>query len=72
MGALNDFNPQTQCLDYDRLVLTDKMALNRLYLVDQSLWRHFEKYEFHDMARAIKHFIAEDLSAVYFMATKHR
>jgi len=72
IGALDGYDPETKNLNYDQLLTTDKIALNNLYVLDKKLWELFRTYAFDDMAKAIKTYIAEDLSAVYFMATKHR
>ncbi|MGI6091382.1 MAG: isoleucine--tRNA ligase [Veillonellaceae bacterium] len=72
LGNINDFNPETDQVCYDKLLEIDKWALLRLEQVREKATTAYENYEFHSLYHTIHNFCAVDLSSIYLDILKDR
>lgn len=69
IGNISDFS-DSDALSYDELSEIDKWILHNLYILNEKVIEHYEKYEFHLVYRRILNFCAVDLSSIYFDVSK--
>ena len=72
LGAVHDFNPQTDSVPYDQLTQIDQWALNELYELHEKVTTAYDNYEFYKVYHALNVFFTVTLSAVYFDVLKDR
>lgn len=72
LGNLNNFDPNTDMVDYDQLEEFDKWALLRLAQVQEKVTAAFENYEFHVMYHTVHNYCTVDLSSIYLDVLKDR
>ena len=72
LGNINDFNPETDQVNYDQLTELDRWALLRLEQVLQKVTQSYETYEFHSLYHTVHNFCAVDLSSIYLDILKDR
>lgn len=70
LGNLNEFNPETDRIDFKDLNEVDKyMAISLNKLVQESL-HNYDEFKFDSVYRDITNFVTKDLSAFYLDFTK--
>ncbi len=69
IGNIADFD-QKDAVAYEDLTDIDKWILHKLYVLSESVIRHYEKFEFHLVYRKILNFCAVELSSIYFDISK--
>ncbi len=72
LGNINDFNPDTDSVDYNELNELDKWALSRMNNLIKKVNEAYETYEFHLMFHAIHNFCVVDMSNFYLDIIKDR
>ncbi len=72
LGNINDFNPDTDSVDYNELNELDKWALGRMTNLIKKVNEAYETYEFHLMFHAIHNFCVVDMSNFYLDIIKDR
>lgn len=72
LGNLQDFNPDTDMVDYKDLSELDKYALHRLNMLNEKVRTAYDKFEFHSIYHNVQNFCTLDLSAFYLDAIKDK
>lgn len=72
LGNLYDFDPNTDCVNYNRLQEIDKWALLRLEQVREKVTTAYNEYQFHVLYHTVHNFCTVDLSSIYFDILKDR
>ncbi|MBF0489721.1 MAG: isoleucine--tRNA ligase [Candidatus Omnitrophica bacterium] len=72
LGNLSGFNPDTDVLEYSKLLDLDRWALNRLAALIKTVDEGYEAYDFVMVYKAIHSFCNEDLSSIYLDILKDR
>ncbi len=72
LGNINDFNPDTDSVDYNELNELDKWALSRMNNLIKKVNEAYDTYEFHLMFHAIHNFCVVDMSNFYLDIIKDR
>ncbi|CVK19879.1 isoleucine--tRNA ligase [Sporomusa sphaeroides] len=72
LGNLQDFNPDTDKVNYNQLMEIDRWALMRLEQVRDKVTEAYEEYEFHLLYHTVHNFCAVELSAFYLDILKDR
>ena len=72
LGNINDFNPETNRVDYKDLVEIDRWALHRLETLKTNVTANYEKYEFYNIFNDIHYFAGIEMSAFYLDIIKDR
>ena len=70
LGNLDNFNPNTDKVEYKDLTELDRWALHRLEEVRQKVTNAYENYEFHILYHTIHNFCTVDLSSFYLDVLK--
>ena len=68
----SDFDPDTDCVPYDKLEPLDKWILSRLNKLVKTVNEAYSAYEFHMVYHEIHNFCSIDLSKIYVDITKDR
>lgn len=69
IGNIADFDMK-DAVSYEELTDIDKWILHKLYILSDSVIKHYEKFEFHLVYRKILNFCAVELSSIYFDVSK--
>lgn len=72
LGSLNDFNPDTDLVPYEKLTSIDQWALNELATLNKKVVEAYEAYEFYKIYHALNIFFTVFLSATYMDVLKDR
>ncbi len=72
LGNIYDFDPKTDCVQYEELKSIDKFALHKLNKVIAEVTEAFENYEFYKYFQCLQNFAAVDLSSFYLDIVKDR
>ena len=72
LSNLNDFNPDTDKVSYEKLKKIDKWILSRSEAVLDSVTKSYAEFEFHKAYKGIYDFCNEDLSMYYLDMAKGR
>ena len=72
LGNLNDFNPETDMVEYDKLLEIDKFALSKINELVDRVNSCYDTYDFHLMQVAIHRFCVLDMSNFYLDIIKDR
>lgn len=72
LGNLNDYNPETDALPYEKLEEIDKWALHRLNMLIRRVRSAYDSCEFHTIYHSTLNFCINDMSAVYLDILKDR
>lgn len=71
-SLIPDYNPKTDFVAYQDMVLIDKWALHSLNKLIQDVTVNYENYDFHHIYHSIHGFCALDLSSFYLDVIKDR
>jgi isoleucyl-tRNA synthetase len=72
LGNINDFNPDSDSVDYSEMNELDKWALGRMTNLIKKVNEAYSTYEFHLMFHAIHNFCVVDMSNFYLDIIKDR
>jgi len=72
LGNLNDFQPETDIVDYDSMLEIDRYALHTAQELIQKILTAYDNYEFHKIYHALFNYCTLDLSAFYLDILKDR
>lgn len=72
LGNGNGFNPDTDCVSYDRLTELDKWAMMRLDALIDKVNEGYNAFDFHIVFHAIHNFCVIDMSNFYLDIIKDR
>jgi isoleucyl-tRNA synthetase len=72
LGNLNDFNPQSDKVDGDRMLEIDRFALHQLQGLIQRAIQAYDTYEFHVIYHRLYNYCTVDLSSFYLDILKDR
>ena len=72
LSNLNDFNPETDKIDYEQLRRLDKWILLKAEQALNNVTKAYENFEFHKAYKGIYDFCNEDLSMYYLDMAKGR
>lgn len=72
LGNLNDFEPDTDSVSFDKLLPIDKWALMKLDELNDKVREGYENFEFHQVFHAVHNFCVVDMSNFYFDVLKDR
>ncbi|XP_008551084.1 isoleucine--tRNA ligase, mitochondrial [Microplitis demolitor] len=70
LGALHPYDAPNDIKP--NYLLTDKYMLHRLYHYHKEIRNYYDNYEYHNVCKAVLHFVANDISAFYCHLTKDR
>ncbi|WP_022849693.1 isoleucine--tRNA ligase [Limisalsivibrio acetivorans] len=72
LGNIDDFNPDEDMVDFEKLIDLDKYILIRWQAVKKRIYDAYKKYQFHTFYHAFLNFCISDLSNFYFAIIKDR
>lgn len=72
LGNLNDFNPDKDRVEYDKLMELDKNILGRWQNVKSKIYDAYNTYQFHGFYHGFVNFCINDLSSFYLDIIKDR
>ncbi len=72
LGCVNDFDPDKDAVEYDKLEEMDKFALMRLEQIVEECTKAYDEFEYHLIFHAIHNFCVLDMSNFYLDAAKDR
>ena len=72
LGNINDFNPETDRVEYSRMDELDRFALHQLQDLIQKVRNAYDRFEFHRVYHAFHNYCVVDLSAFYLDILKDR
>ncbi|MBC7998879.1 MAG: class I tRNA ligase family protein, partial [Leptolyngbya sp.] len=72
LGNLNDFDPKTDRVPYEKLTPIDQFILHRLSSLVKEVTEDFDRYEFFKYYQLLQNFCVVDLSSFYFDIAKDR
>jgi isoleucyl-tRNA synthetase len=72
LGNLNDFDPKTDRVPYEKLSPLDQFILHRLSTVVNEVTKDFDRFEFFKYYQLLQNFCGVDLSSFYFDIAKDR
>ncbi|MBU4484125.1 isoleucine--tRNA ligase [bacterium] len=72
LGNLNDFNPDKDMVDFEKLPELDKWALHELQLLIKKITTAYDEFNFHVIFHALNKFCTVDMSAFYLDILKDR
>ncbi len=72
LGVISDFNPDTDAVEYDKLLDLDKYALIRWQAVKERIYNAYDRYQFHVFYHTFLNFCINDLSSFYLDIIKDR
>ncbi|MEK6531299.1 MAG: class I tRNA ligase family protein, partial [Deltaproteobacteria bacterium] len=72
LGNLYDFDPEKDIVRHDALCELDRLALHRLFRLNERVISAYGDFEFHAVYHSVHNFCAVDLSAFYLDIIKDR
>lgn len=72
LGNINDFDPNTDMVDFAEMTEMDRWALLRLEQVKAKVTKAFDEYQFHVLYHVIHNYCTVDLSSYYLDILKDR
>lgn len=72
LGNINDFEPNTDKVEYSNMNEIDKWALNKLERLKRKVTENYEKYEFYNLFYDIHYFASVYMSSFYLDILKDR
>ncbi len=72
LGAVSDFDPAKDMMDYEKLTAIDQWALHELYELTEKVTQAYDSYEFYKVYHLLNNFFTVDLSATYLDVLKDR
>lgn len=72
LSNLNDFNPATDSVAFDKMLPLDRWAVEKAYAVQNDVLRHYDQYQFLQVHQKIHHFCSVDMGSFYLDVIKDR
>ncbi len=72
LGNLNDFDPNSDMVDFKDLSELDRLTLHRLNILHDKVTTAYDKFDFHVVYHSVQNFCTVDLSAFYLDAIKDK
>lgn len=72
LSNLNGFNPETDLIDFDKLVKLDQWAIAKTKEFQDKIIDAYEKYQTHTVAQLIHHFCSVEMGSFYLDIIKDR
>jgi isoleucyl-tRNA synthetase len=72
LGNLYDFDPASDAVPREKMVLLDRWILDKALAVRKRALKAYEEYEFHVVFHAVSNFFTVDLSSLYLDVVKDR
>ncbi|WP_338765981.1 isoleucine--tRNA ligase [Massilia sp. METH4] len=72
LANTSDFDPKANAVAIEELLETDRYALANLAVLQQSIEKHYEQYEFHPVVSKLQNYCSEDLGGFYLDILKDR
>jgi len=72
LGNLDDFNLETDQVPYQQMQELDRLALNRLWELNEKVLKAYENFDFHLVYHNLHNFCVLDLSSFYLDIIKDR
>jgi len=72
LGNINDFDFETQTIEFDNMLEIDRWALHQLELLKERVLTAYREYEFHIIYQDVTSFCSVEMSAFYLDILKDR
>jgi isoleucyl-tRNA synthetase len=72
LANLNGFNPETDMVEFDKLVELDKWAVSLTAKTQEELLKCYEEYDFHKVVQLLMNFCSIELGSFYLDIIKDR
>lgn len=72
LGNINDFNPNTDMVSYEKMSQLDKWALIKLNALIEKVTNAYNEYEYHTVYHSVHNFCVVDMSNFYLDIIKDR
>ncbi len=70
LGNLKDFNPETDCIEYQDMSLYDQYLMIELNKFTKQIYEQYEQYNFQEIYKLVNNFVSFTLSNFYLDFTK--
>lgn len=70
LGNLKDFNPKTDCIEYEQMPEQDQYMMIQLNELTKQILKQYSQYNFQEIFKLINHFVSFTLSNFYLDFTK--
>jgi isoleucyl-tRNA synthetase len=72
LGNIHDFNPDTDSVEFDKMLDLDRYTLHRWQQVKKRIYDAYDRYQFHTFYHTFLNFCISDLSSFYLDILKDR
>ncbi|MXP67160.1 isoleucine--tRNA ligase [Pantoea sp. Aalb] len=72
LANLKDFNPTTDCIKPEEMVIVDRWAVGRGLITQQYILKAYEKYDFHEVINRLMQFCSIEMGSFYLDVIKDR
>ncbi|WP_241576107.1 isoleucine--tRNA ligase [Rosenbergiella collisarenosi] len=72
LANLNGFNPETDQVAPEEMVVVDRWAVGRALAAQQDIIASYEKYDFHEVVQRLMHFCSVEMGSFYLDIIKDR
>jgi len=72
LANLAGFNPATDCVQPDDMVVVDRWAVGRALAAQQDIITSYEHYDFHEVVQRLMHFCSIEMGSFYLDVIKDR
>lgn len=72
LGNIHDFDPDTECVSPQDMIILDKWILEKVTQIGQRILKSYENYEYHVVFHTIYNFFTVELSSFYLDVLKDR
>ena len=72
LSNLNDFDPVSDLVDFNDMVVLDRWAIAKAHKVQGEIISAYTDYQFHNVTQLIHHFCSIDMGSFYLDVTKDR
>lgn len=72
LANLAGFNPATDCVSPEEMVVVDRWAVGRALAAQQDIVRSYENYDFHEVVQRLMHFCSIEMGSFYLDVIKDR
>jgi len=72
LANLAGFNPATDCVKPEEMVVVDRWAVGRALAAQQDIVHSYENYDFHEVVQRLMHFCSIEMGSFYLDVIKDR
>ncbi|MBU6519372.1 isoleucine--tRNA ligase [Pantoea sp. B270] len=72
LANLAGFNPATDCVSPEEMVVVDRWAVGRALAAQQDIVQSYENYDFHEVVQRLMHFCSIEMGSFYLDVIKDR